>query len=90
MTKQQKEALTVVAVRKNEANIITDFKLSDGRELTKEEAVNVCKEEGIEGVNVGRTRGEDHTEMLRANPTDYPSKALANLPALDCNQQQSR
>ena len=75
-----KEDLRIVATRKNEAGIITDFKLNDGRVLSKEEAVNVCKREGIIGVNVGRTRGEHPREILRANPTNDPSKALENLP----------
>lgn len=79
MNKNEKK-VSVVATRKNEVGIITNFKLSDGRELTKEQAVQVAKTEGIEGVNVGRTRGEDHTEMLRANPTNDVSKALYNLP----------
>lgn len=72
--------VSIVAVKKNEAGIITDFKLSDGRELSKQEAVNVAKTEGIDGVNVGRTRGDNPTEILRANPTNNTAKALTNLP----------
>ena len=72
--------VSITAVHKNEAGIITDFKLSDGRILDKESAVNVAKTEGIEGVNVGRTRGKEHLEILRANPTNDESKALNNLP----------
>ena len=74
------EKVSITAVHKNKAGIITDFKLSDGRILDKEDAVNVAKTEGIKGVNVGRTRGKDHTEILRANPTNDESKALNNLP----------
>ena len=71
---------SIVAVHKNQVGIITDYKLSDGRILDKEQAVMVAETEGIEGVNVGRTRGVDHTKMLRANPTNDVSKALDNLP----------
>lgn len=72
--------VSIIAVKKNEANIITDVKLSDGRILTKEEAVNVAKTEGIRDVNVGVTRGDNPQEILRANPTNDVSKALYNLP----------
>jgi hypothetical protein len=71
---------SIVAVRKSDAGIITDFKLSNGQVMTKQEAVNYAKTNGIQGVNVGMTRGEDHTPILRANPTDDPEKALANKP----------
>jgi hypothetical protein len=71
---------TVVAVRKTEVGIITDYKLSNGMELSKEEAVEYAKTKGIQGVNVGRTRGDNPAEILRANPTDDPTKALYNLP----------
>ncbi len=74
------QKVSIIAVHKNEAGIITDFKLSDGRILDKDEAVEVAEKEGIQGVNVGRTRGHDHTKMLRANPTNDVSKALNNLP----------
>lgn len=70
----------IVAVRKTEAGIISHYKLSNGMVLNKAQAVEYAKTKGIKGVNVGRTRGEDHTEMLRANPTNDPTKALYNLP----------
>lgn len=79
-TRDNNEKITITAVHKNEAGIITDFKLSDGRILDKKDAVEVAKTEGIEGVNVGRTRGRYSHEILRANPTNDPSKALYNLP----------
>lgn len=71
----------IVATRKSNAGIITDVKLNDGRVLSKQKAILVAKKEGIEGVNVGRTRGENRAEILRANPTNDPSKALSNLPS---------
>ena len=77
---KDKDQPSIVAVRKTEAGIITDYKLSNGMELSKNDAVEYAKSHGIQGVNVGRTRGEDHTEILRANPTDDPKKALYNLP----------
>ena len=80
MRNNNREEIEIIAVRKNEAGIIADFKLSDGRVLNKRQAVQVAKREGIKGVNVGRTRGEDYTEILRANPTNDPKKALNNLP----------
>lgn len=78
--KPQQKKVSIVAVHKNDYGIITDFKLSDGRVVSKQQAVEIAKTEGIEGVNVGKTRGKDHTEILRANPTNDPSKALDNLP----------
>ena len=72
--------VSIVAVHKNSAGIITDYKLSDGRILDKQQAVAVAETEGINGVNVGRTRGAEHTKMLRANPTNDVEKALDNLP----------
>lgn len=77
---KDKDQPSIVAVRKTDAGIITDYKLSNGMELNKAQAIEYAKEHGINGVNVGRTRGEDHTEMLRANPTDDPQRALYNLP----------
>lgn len=74
------ERASIVAVKKDDHGIITDFKLNDGRVLSKEQAVEVAKTEGIRGVNVGVTRGKDKTEMLRANPTNDVEKALHNLP----------
>lgn len=71
---------SIVAVRKNDADIIESYKLSDGRILNKEQAVKVAKETGINGVNIGKTRGENPKEILRANPTNDVSKALYNLP----------
>lgn len=71
---------SIVAVRKMDDGIITDYKLSNGKQLSKEEAVNYVKINGVQGVNVGRTRGEESREILRANPTDDPTKALYNLP----------
>lgn len=74
------EHLTVVAVRKDNDNVITDFKLSDGRILSKERAVEVAKREGLEGINVSRTRGEHSVEILRANPTNDISRSLYDFP----------
>lgn len=76
----EEEMSSIVAVRKDDTGIITDYKLSDGRIFNKEQAVQVAKTEGIRGVNVGATRGEENTEMLRANPTNDIEKALYNLP----------
>ena len=70
----------IVAVRMSEDGILTHFKLDDGTVLSKDQAVEFAEEFGIKGVNVGKTRGEDHTKILRSNPTDDPSKALKNLP----------
>lgn len=81
--KNNENKVSIIATKKNEAGIITDFKLSDGRILSKQEAINVAKTEGIQGVNVERTRGEEHAEILRANPTNDVSKALSNLPTFE-------
>lgn len=78
--KNQKQEPEIIAVKKDEHGILTDFKLNDGRVLSKEQAVELAKEVGIKGVNVGRTRGDNPQEILRANPTDKPEKALRNLP----------
>lgn len=72
--------VSIVATRKGDNGIITDFKLSDGRILSKNEAVNFAKVYGISGVNVTKTRGKNPVEILRANPTNDPTKALKNLP----------
>lgn len=66
---------TVSAVRRNEAGIITDVRLSDGKTLSKDRAIAMAKDEEIDGVNVGRAR--DGSEILRGNPT---SKPLSQLP----------
>lgn len=76
---KDQEKPSIIAIRK-ENGVITDYKLSNGKILSKCEAVEFAKEIGIQGVNVGRTRGENSKEILRANPTDDPSKALNNLP----------
>ena len=72
----------VAAVRRNEKGVITHYKLSDGRELSKRQAVSLAKKRGIEGVNVGRTRGNNGgVEILRSNPTNRDEELLRNKPS---------
>ena len=59
-------------------NAIEEVKLDDGTVMDIDSAVEFAKEFGFEDVNVGRARSG--RQILRANPTDDPDKALRNLP----------
>lgn len=73
--------LEIVATKKDEDGVITDFKLSDGRVLSKEQAVQLHKEKGIHGVHMTRTRGKDSQEILVSNPSEGKEHFLSNLPS---------
>lgn len=70
-----------IVAKKMWKNAIAEVKLDDGRVMDIDTAVEFAEEFGIANVNVGRTRSG--RKILRANPTDDPSKALRNLPTYE-------
>lgn len=67
-----------IVAKKMYKNAIEEVKLDDGTVMDIDAAVEFAKEFGFEDVTVGRARSG--RQILRANPTDDPSKALRNLP----------
>lgn len=70
-----------IVAKKMYKNAIEEVKLDDGTVMDIDTAVEFAKEFGFENVNVGRARSG--RQILRANPTDDPNKALRNLPTYE-------
>ena len=68
----------VTKVRKNNEGDITDVMLEDNTVLTVSEAIQMARNNGLEGVNVGRSRAG--TEFLRGAADGDPTNNLDNLP----------
>lgn len=65
----------IIGVSKNDAGVIEKVKLSNGRVVTRDRAIEMTKKGQIDGAHVGRSR--NGKEVLRGDPT---SGALGNLP----------
>ncbi len=68
----------IVKVRKNEEGDITDVMLEDGAVVSMNEAIQMVRQERIEGVNVGTSK--NGREFLRANPNGTENDNLDQLP----------
>ncbi len=71
-------AASIVALVK-QGGRITGYKLSDGRVLSKEEAVQFARKGGIRGVGIAQRNG---TEYLKAIPDSAEANNLSNLPSI--------
>lgn len=78
MQAEQGDGKRRIVAKKMYKNSIEEVKLDDGTVMDIDTAVEFAKEFGFQDVNVGRARSG--RQILRANPTDDPSKALRNLP----------
>jgi len=74
----EKTQSTICKVRKNEQGVITEVMLKDGQVYSVDEAIQLAKDNLIEGVNVGRSK--DGTEFLRSYPDGEEDNNLDNLP----------
>lgn len=73
------EEVTIVAVRKNFEGRPIMYKLSDGREVSVVEAVNICNMGGLAGLYLTAQRW-DGEWYIRSRPDGTRSNNLLNLP----------
>lgn len=71
-------ALSIVGLVKHSGKI-AGYQLSDGRNVSKEEGVQMAKANRIKGVAVAEKKG---TEYLRSLPDDTENNNLGNLPSV--------
>jgi hypothetical protein len=68
----------ITQVRKNDDGDITEIMLNDGSIYPLEQAINLARDNKLEGVNVGQSR--NGTPFLRSNPDNDPNNNLDQLP----------
>lgn len=71
--------MKVVAVQKDSHGVIQFYKLDDGSVVGETQAIQMVKDNQIEGCNVFTTRSG--TEAIRSNRDNDPSNNLDNLPS---------
>lgn len=71
-------AVSVTGLVKDDGRI-SGYQLSDGRKVSKEEGVQMAKQNQIKGVAVAERKG---SEYLRSLPDDKENNNLGNLPAV--------
>ena len=62
---------------------ITKVKLDNGTIISIEEAIEMCRRGELPECTVGRTRGVDSHETLRAAKDDYEDNNLSSLPRFE-------
>ncbi|MFA6216413.1 MAG: DUF3892 domain-containing protein [Candidatus Omnitrophota bacterium] len=72
-------ALRIVGRRENDTGANTHYKLSDGRIVTREEAVKLCKLGYLPGYNIIMVNG---VEYLRDNPDTKVSDNIDSQPLI--------
>lgn len=72
------DAKAITALVKDNGRVI-GYQLSDGRILTKDEAIQAAKNGDIAGVGISERRG---TEYLKSLPDGTESNNLSNLPSI--------
>lgn len=76
-----KDALSITGLIKTDGKI-SGYQLSDGENVSKEQGVQMAKENKIKGVAVAEKKG---TEYLRSLPDDNENNNLGNLPSVSKN-----
>jgi hypothetical protein len=76
------DAKEIVALVKDGGRV-TGYKLSDGRVLTKAEAVEFAKDGGIDGIGIAHRDGK---EYLKSLPDGTESNNLSNLPSMTADE----
>lgn len=71
----------IVQVKKNEDGDITDVKLADGSQISIKQAIDMARNNQIEGVILGKAR--NGRETLRSQPNNTPEDNLSNLPTFN-------
>lgn len=74
----QGDAVSIVGLVKTGGKI-SGYRLSDGEEVSKEQGVQMAKDNRIRGVAVAVKNG---TEYLRSLPDDSENNNLGNLPSV--------
>ncbi|MCL2034982.1 MAG: DUF3892 domain-containing protein [Oscillospiraceae bacterium] len=72
------DAKKITALLKENGRV-SGYKLSDGRVLSKEEAVRLAREGGISGVGISSRKGN---EYLKSLPDESENNNLGNLPSV--------
>lgn len=75
------DAKEIVALVKD-GGLVTGYKLSDGRILNKDEAVQLAREGGILGVGIANRNG---SEYLKSLPDGSEENNLGHLPSITDN-----
>lgn len=71
-------AQSIMALQKAGGRV-TGYQLSDGRMLTKEEAIMLARAGGISGVGISSRKG---AEYLKSLPDESENNNLGNLPTV--------
>jgi hypothetical protein len=78
-----KDALSITGLIKADGKI-SGYQLSDGENVSKEQGVQMTKENRIKGVAVAVKNG---TEYLRTLPDNTENNNLGNLPSISKNEE---
>jgi hypothetical protein len=73
-----KRMTKIVQVKKNQDGDITDVKFEDGNQVSVQQAIDMAKNNQIEGVLVGKAK--NGRETLRSQPNNIQEDNLSNLP----------
>ncbi|MCT4544367.1 MAG: DUF3892 domain-containing protein [Vallitalea sp.] len=72
------EKAKITKVRKDSYGKITDIMLDDGNSYSIQDAIQMTRDDKIEGVNVGKAK--NGVEFLRADPDGKEDNNLDNYP----------
>ncbi len=81
----KQDAQNIVALVKDKGQI-TGYKLSDGKIVNKEEAIELARQGGILNVGISERKGN---EYLKSIPDDLESNNLNSLPSIDINDSEN-
>lgn len=71
----------IVQVKKNQDGDITDVKLDNGSQVSIQQAIDMTRNNQIEGMIVGKAK--NGRETLRSQPNNTPEDNLSNLPTFN-------
>lgn len=71
----------IVQVKKNSDGDITGVKFDNGSQATIQQAIDMARNNLIDGVMVGKAK--NGRETLRSRPNDTPDDNLDNLPRFE-------
>lgn len=74
-------ARSISSVIKDKGKVV-GYKLSDGQDITKEEAVNIAKAGGISGVGIAHRNGNEYIKTI---PDESGQNNLDSLPTISLN-----
>lgn len=71
----------IVQVKKNQDGDITDVKLDNGSQVSIQQAIEMTRNNQIEGMIVGKAK--NGRETLRSQPNNIQEDNLSNLPTFN-------